>query len=462
MSDSQRTTAVDGEGSSVDRGALLTQFAACDLSRHLALFYGSQEEQLATVSAYLADGIRRGERILYIVDDNDATTITERLAADGIDVESLTDSGQLEIVDSQSVYGTEEFDPCGSVAALESLATEAVESGYSGLRAAGENTWSFEVEGSFDSIVEFETEFDRACPDVPVTALCQYSLDQFGDAEIGRALQAHEQIIYRETLAENPYYTPPGPGGAPDHRSNVELLLEQTRDVTEFRRDVEQREQRLSVVNRVLRHNLRNELNVVLGRADWLRRNGHVDDDGLPHVDTIERVAERLVELSDHARHVDQTLDGLNHEATPVAEVVADAVACVEPDLSRSLDVTIQAGDDVAVDSALGTALRHLLAVVDTGCDGSVTVRVTVEPDGSVVTVTVEAPAPIVPDNSRRAIDGQFEGALQHSPGLRTWIVRWICESVDGSPSLHAADDRGTERITLAVPIVGTNAAGLG
>ena len=54
------------------------------------------------------------------------------------------------------------------------------------------------------------------------------------------------------------------------------------KDITERRR----REQRMEVMDRILRHNLRNEMNVVRGRAEMIRRNtdGAVDE----HLDEIE------------------------------------------------------------------------------------------------------------------------------------------------------------------------------
>jgi hypothetical protein len=32
---------------------------------------------------------------------------------------------------------------------------------------------------SYDHVVDFEADFDATCPDLPVTALCQYDLDRF-------------------------------------------------------------------------------------------------------------------------------------------------------------------------------------------------------------------------------------------------------------------------------------------
>lgn len=279
-----------------------TQLATTELPRHLALFYRTHAEQMRVITTYVARGIRQGERVVYLFDENDVETIRDALAGVGLDVDSLQAAGQLTLIDANEIYSDSAFDPIESVDAFRDLAADAVADGYDGLRVAGENSWSFGLDCSFDEVMEFEHRFDEACPELPVTALCQYSLDQFAEEEVGKALQTHEVIIYRETLCTNPYYTSPEEAieyGAP--LSNVALLLEQTRDIHQFRNDVEHREERLSVVNRVLRHNLRNELNVISGRLRWLVEQGLFDEAAREHLDDVVSATERLSALSENA-----------------------------------------------------------------------------------------------------------------------------------------------------------------
>jgi len=85
--------------------------------------------------------------------------------------------------------------------------------------------------------------------------------------------------------------------------TRVERLFEDTEevvitatDVTEIRRS----EQRLQVLNRVLRHDLKNDTNVIGGYANLLRN--HVDEEGDDYLDIIDRKVETLTHLSDQAR----------------------------------------------------------------------------------------------------------------------------------------------------------------
>ncbi|MFW6318047.1 MAG: histidine kinase N-terminal 7TM domain-containing protein, partial [Halorubrum sp.] len=81
-------------------------------------------------------------------------------------------------------------------------------------------------------------------------------------------------------------------------------------DVTESRRY----EQRLQVLNRVLRHDLKNDTNVIGGYADLLR--DHVDEGGDEYLDIIDRKVETLTHLSDQAREIDVALHSDAGQAT--------------------------------------------------------------------------------------------------------------------------------------------------
>lgn len=83
-------------------------------------------------------------------------------------------------------------------------------------------------------------------------------------------------------------------------------------------RDVTERhayEQRLAVANRVLRHNLRNEMNVILGWAEQIAATGSDEHARAAH--HITSTAEELVELSDKARDMVETGDHVAAESEP-------------------------------------------------------------------------------------------------------------------------------------------------
>jgi signal transduction histidine kinase len=456
MSESPASELGASDSSPADRRQQLrTQFATTELPRHLALFYRTHAEQMRVITTYVARGLQRNERVVYIADENDTETIAVALADAGLDVDALQADGQLVLMDSDEIYSSGLFDPEETVDEFRSLAADAVADGYAGLHVAGENSWSFGLDCSFDDVIEFEHRFDETCPELPVTALCQYSLEQFADENIGQALQTHEAIIYRETLCTNPYYTPPEEAiecGAP--LSNAALLLEQTRDINQFRDDVERREERLSVVNRVLRHNLRNELNVISGRLEWLEEQGLFDEAAADHLDAIAAAAERLSTLSENARHVDRTLGDREPEPANLNDVVEAGVTDAVREYA-DLSVAIDAGppDATAADATIQTSVREVLACAATNLSGpTVDVRVAADDQYETATVEVVADEGFVSEATRIAFDNESERSLAHANTLRLWVAQWTVQSMNGR--LEFGGSTPADRVRFTVPTI--------
>ena len=55
---------------------------------HLCLIYETREEQFSAVIPFIKIGLERGEKCLYVVDDNTAAMVINGMKGAGIDVES--------------------------------------------------------------------------------------------------------------------------------------------------------------------------------------------------------------------------------------------------------------------------------------------------------------------------------------------------------------------------------------
>jgi MEDS: MEthanogen/methylotroph, DcmR Sensory domain len=82
------------------------------LHEHLCLIYGTQEEQFAAALPYLRTGLERGERCLYIVDENSAAAVLDALRKGGTDVDRYLRSGALTMTHKRETYLKQgRFDP---------------------------------------------------------------------------------------------------------------------------------------------------------------------------------------------------------------------------------------------------------------------------------------------------------------------------------------------------------------
>jgi PAS domain S-box-containing protein len=237
----------------------------------------------------------------------------------------------------------------------------------------------------------------------------------------------------------------------PLHRARGVIAghLVSLRDVTQKR----QRRQRLDVLNRLLRHNLRNDLNVIAGNAELVERD--LDDGRLAgRVQEIERTAQEMSTRSDKIGRVARLLDDEGDQwvdiSTIVAEEVADArerhpEATFETDIRPDLRAAAGQSAAVAVGELVANAVEHNDA-------DEPTVSVTVsEVDGTVVVEVVDN-GPGIHEQELEVLNQGKETALQHGSGVGLWVVNWIVGQFGGQLDFDTDGDGCTARLRLPMP----------
>ena len=195
-----------------------------------------------------------------------------------------------------------------------------------------------------------------------------------------------------------------------------------------------QRERRLEVLNRVLRHNIRNDVNVILGHAEVLADRVEDDDFATRAAELREKAAE-LTALSDRARSLDRTMrrGSPRDSIVGLATLVNDVVAGYDREYSALTVETAVADVRVVGDGRLALAVEELLDNVVEHAGAGSTVRVESERAGEDIRLRVADDGPGIPDHERSAVSGSTEiTQLEHGSGLGLWVVRWVCESCGG------------------------------
>ena len=225
-------------------------------------------------------------------------------------------------------------------------------------------------------------------------------------------------------------------------------------DITERKR----REQYVQIVNRILRHNLRNELNVVFGFAGEIA--ALTDDEAVrSHARRIEATGKRLVEVAEGAATIRRVVEeGYVTDPKPIGvrSVVDDVVrkhAARVPD--AEVRTHVPEGVSVRGDDRFATALDHLVenAVDHGGADPTVEITAVHDPDAGVVRVTVADDGPGVPVSVREVITGEREVTqLRHNTGVGLWIVAWVVTAYGGEIRFDTGLDGEGTAVTLALP----------
>jgi len=226
------------------------------------------------------------------------------------------------------------------------------------------------------------------------------------------------------------------------------------------------RKQQLDVLNRVLRHNLKNATNVIQGRAGLLRESLG-DDEHRTNVRTIEQRADALESLGDKAETVRSLFENefSAETATNVTELVTDVVTTVCEEYSTaSFDLDDSDPLYVRADSRLKVAVKELLdnAVVHND-QPRPEVTVTTGPSREKqseqwIDIEIVDNGPGVPDQELETIKQGEETPLQHGTGLGLWIVYWTVSLYGGEVTFVDNSPRGTG-VVLSLPGVSTDSS---
>ena len=228
------------------------------------------------------------------------------------------------------------------------------------------------------------------------------------------------------------------------------------------------RQQRLDVLNRVLRHNLRNKMSLVFGHAEFLRR-GIDDPDLLRNVDAIVDAGEELVGLSESAQEVDQSLAAASAAGEPalLAPLVDEVLATVGSD-HPTATLRADVPPDLRVTGSAELhrlALRHLVrnAVEHHGGPAPVVeVTATYRPgDATPLHLAVLDDGPGIPTSETRVIERGTETQLEHTSSLGLWAVRWVVDRLGGAIAFERREPTGTA-VRLRFPGVDRGGSGDG
>ena len=189
---------------------LVTAIEKIDVHDHLCLIYETPEEQFAAVIPYMRIGLERGEKCIYIVDDNTAARVIAEMQASGIDVQTAIESGQLAVISKQDAYVKEGyFDPELMIGFLKQSTDEAKAAGFAALRATGEMTWMLAGDPGADRLMEYEAKLNYFIPNNDALAICQYNRARFSADVIKDVISTHPLVIYGGLVCKNFYYVPP-------------------------------------------------------------------------------------------------------------------------------------------------------------------------------------------------------------------------------------------------------------
>ncbi len=189
---------------------LLTALAQLPSHNHLCSIYDSPEEQLAVAVPFVRIGLERGEKCLYIADDETEASVREALAAEGLDVDQAIATHRLMITTKQAAYlNRGSFDPDWMLRFWAAASAEATRQGFSALRGAGETAWVLREVSGFEQWIEYECRVTHLVARHNCQLLCLYNLRQIPASLARDIIRTHPIVIHRGVACRNMYHVPP-------------------------------------------------------------------------------------------------------------------------------------------------------------------------------------------------------------------------------------------------------------
>lgn len=223
---------------------------------------------------------------------------------------------------------------------------------------------------------------------------------------------------------------------------NVQAALSRA----ERERRLDEQNRRLALLNRIVRHDIRNEMQVVLGYGNALR--DHVDGEAATRLSRLVEAGEHVVDLTDDLRTL---MTAILDERTerPVA-LRSTLVGTADRIRTEYESATVQVDDeipavDVLADDMLHSVFRNLLVNAVTHNDTAephVEVSATTHDGRAAVTIADDGPG--IPDERKEAVFEREVTEASDTGGVGLYLVRTLVERYGGRIRIEDNEPRGS------------------
>ncbi|MCU4975993.1 PAS domain-containing sensor histidine kinase [Halobacteria archaeon AArc-m2/3/4] len=235
--------------------------------------------------------------------------------------------------------------------------------------------------------------------------------------------------------------------------SGVQSVCAEITDITEYKT----RELLLQLLTRVVRHNLRNDMSVLIGYAERLKNA--IEDDRLEEeIETILDVATEVGNLSDSINEIEQITNPSATRRSPknLRDVIQDRIEMhrskypeCELSIEDTTDVWVTAGEGLhyAIDHAIRNAVEH-----NDHDRPMVTVTVDETVEHEIGTIRIIDNGPSIPDMEIDALNvGTETSSTYHGSGVGLWVMKWCVDSLGGDLTFEENSPRGNI-VSLSFP----------
>jgi hypothetical protein len=170
---------------------------------HACAFVMGPAEERSVIDPFFVEGMRRGEKAVYIVDPEHRADHEARLAmsAPSPDLLAVTTWNDAHLKGGS-------FNKHRMIAGLEVLLREHAETGRPPMRLVGQMGWVFASPPGIEQLVDYEASVNEVLNRGKTPTVCVYDVRRLNGSMMMDLLRAHPLTVMNGVLHENPFYTP--------------------------------------------------------------------------------------------------------------------------------------------------------------------------------------------------------------------------------------------------------------
>jgi len=233
--------------------------------------------------------------------------------------------------------------------------------------------------------------------------------------------------------------------------TDEDAVLGYARDITavkEYERQLETQRDNLNILNEVMRHDIRNDLQLVTAYAEMLEESASLTDVYRSYLKKIQKAAENAIDLTTAAGELSAVMLQQNTELTAVG-LETTLEAQLERIRSSRQAVELTVGPipsvDVYADELLSAVFRNLLGnALAHNRRSRPEITVETQRDEDVVTVQIADNGRGVPDSQKAAIFGRGNKGLEsEGTGIGLYLVKSLVDRYGGAVWVEDNDPEG-------------------
>jgi hypothetical protein len=176
---------------------------------HVCAFFPTPEDEYRILLPFMKERLAIGERTVHVM-PRDRRDHADRLRAAGIDVDTATRQGQLELLISETTYLREgRFDEDAMIAMLTGILDKGRALGFPRTCVVAHAEHVFSDTEDARAFLAYEIRLNKVLAGYPDSVICAYDLGEISTGRAAEVLRAHHTVMVNGTLIENPHFVSP-------------------------------------------------------------------------------------------------------------------------------------------------------------------------------------------------------------------------------------------------------------